>query len=154
MSARVSSGLDSKQDYGTPWPFIRAVEARWGALTLDLAAREDNAKAPAYITPEQDSLTSVWVPFGRQWLNPPFARITPWAAKCAASELLADARRFLLVPASVGSNWFASHVHRKALVLGLNGPRLQFEGSPDPYPKDLMLVCYGESPGFDVWRWR
>jgi hypothetical protein len=26
MSARVSSGSDSKQDYGTPWPFIEAVE--------------------------------------------------------------------------------------------------------------------------------
>lgn len=119
MSARVSSGSDSKQDYGTPWPFIEAVERRFGPLAIDLAATATNKRAPLYYGPEQDSLSDAC-----EW------------------------------PASIGSNWFAEHVHRRALVLGLNGPRLKFEGSPDPYPKDLMLVCYGESPGFDVWRWR
>jgi hypothetical protein len=46
----------SKQDYGTPWELIRAIEARWGKLTIDLAARADNAKAPLFITPEENSL--------------------------------------------------------------------------------------------------
>ena len=106
------------------------------------------------------------------WLNPPFADIAPWVEKCAASAWwesekskrgpgAADGRRiFLLVPAAVGSNWFSMHVHKKALVLVLNG-RITFDGCPpnpktgkvDPYPKDCMLCVYGAKPGFDIWRW-
>jgi hypothetical protein len=46
----------SKQDYGTPWPLIRAIEQRWGNLTIDLAATRENAKCGVFITPEEDSL--------------------------------------------------------------------------------------------------
>lgn len=58
----------------------------------------------------------------------------------------------LLVPASVGSRWFAEHVHGWARVLALSG-RLSFDGIA-PFPKDLILAVYGEPPGFDVWDWR
>ena len=156
----------SKQDYGTPWEFIRAVEARWGKLYVDLAARADNAKAAEYITPKQDSLSVDWAWFAhaQAWLNPPFAKIGNWAAKCAqvAPEFRqAGGRIFLLTPASIDTDWFAEHVHGKALVLGLR-PRMIFDGTPinpktgkrDPYPKGLMLSVYGERPGFDTWRWK
>src|SRR2546428_14111343 len=76
----------SKQDYGTPWPLIRAIEARWGNLTIDLAARADNAKAPIFITPEENSLTQDWnnrIGNGLGFLNPEFDDIDPWAAQCA-----------------------------------------------------------------------
>lgn len=149
----------SKQDYGTPWAFIRAVEKRWGPLAIDLAARADNAKAPRFITPEADSLSSrnPWSPWCREiaWLNPEFADIAPWAAKCAANAEVYRAgggRIIMLTPASIGSEWFEAHVHRKAMVIGLR-PRLTFEGTSDPYPKDLMLSIFGEAPGFDTWRW-
>lgn len=151
----------SRQDYGTPADFIAAVERRFGPLAIDLAAREDNKKAPLCLTPEVDSLASDWTRFGDRncWLNPPFADIAPWAAKCAltASAMRKNGGRILfLVPASVGANWFADHVHEKALVLVLTG-RLSFDGIA-PYPKDCMLCAFGGEgltmSGFDVWRWR
>lgn len=155
----------SKQDYGTPPDFIQAVERRFGALAVDLAARQDNKKAPRCVTPEDDSLSVNWgIIFGRLncWLNPPFADIEPWAAKCAHhAPMFAErgGRILFLVPASVGANWYADHVHNKALVLGLQG-RLCFDGK-DPYPKDCILAVFGRGEpgfenrvGFDVWRWR
>ncbi len=150
----------SKQDYGTPWELIRAVEKRFGTLNVDLAARADNAKAPSFLGPESDSLAVPWAAYFEvrptlAWLNPPFADIDPWAAKCLRETVGRSALRvILLTPASVGANWFSEHVHGRALVLALNG-RITFEGTKDPYPKDCMLSCFGfGSAGFDVWRWR
>lgn len=145
----------SKQDYGTPWDVIRAIERDFGTIDVDLAARADNAKAPVFITPEEDSLSVPWAArfsgkFG--FLNPEYADIAPWAAKCAIES--AGMRIGLLVPASIGSNWFRDHVHGKAAVLGV-APRITFEGCADPYPKDIILALYGfGNVGFDLWRWK
>jgi phage N-6-adenine-methyltransferase len=143
----------SKQDYETPPELIQAVELRFGKLHVDLAARADNAKAARYITPEQDSLSVDWGAefFNRRaWLNPEFADIAPWAKKCSTTRGL---HIFMLTPASVGANWFAEHVHGKALVLALS-PRITFVGASDPYPKDCIISIFGFGvAGFDVWRW-
>lgn len=144
----------SKQDYGTPAAFLREVELRWGNLTLDLACTQTNRVAPVGL--DGDSLGSHWPTHDvRLWLNPPFTRIGDWAAKCAEWVLGATggSRLFLLTPASVGTEWFADHVHGKAMVYGLR-PRLTFVGCKDPYPKDLILSVYGDGPGFGLWRWR
>ena len=61
-------------------------------------------------------------------------------------------RIYFLVPAAVGSNWFRGYVHKKALVLFLNG-RLSFDGKA-PYPKDCLLAVYGVKAGYDVWKWK
>lgn len=148
----------SKQDYGTPRAFIRACEARWGHFAVDLAATQDNAKASRFIPPEEDSLAVPWAAYFRHapvlaWLNPPFGAIERWAAKCAEETRDSTLRIVMLTPASIGTQWFAEHVHGKALVLGIR-PRLTFEGTTDPYPKDLMLSLFGfGETGFDVWRW-
>lgn len=149
---------ESRQDYATPWEFIRAVEARYGRLDVDLAARIDNARAPRFVTPKEDSLAVPWAErfagmFG--WLNPEFADIDPWASKCRVETSTPGGLQVaLLTPASVGSNWFAEHVHGHALVLALS-PRITFEGERDPYPKDCILSLFGfGQAGFDVWRWK
>ena len=149
----------SKQDYGTPWEFIRAVEKRFGPLVADLACTTENAKAPKgyYYDRGVDSLHEPWAeefPDGNLWLNPPFANIDAWAEKCATEMMKRSGAIFLLTPASIGTDWFATHVHRKAVVFGLS-LRLTFEGTSDPYPKDLMLsvFTFGIS-GFDTWRWK
>lgn len=147
----------SKQDYGTPWEFIEAVELRFGDITHDLAASSGNAKAETWYGEAEDSLSLPWSlahPHGNLWLNPPFANIAPWAEKCFQESAARGGLILFLTPASIGSNWFAEHVHRKAFVLGL-APRLTFEGTPDPYPKDLMLSVFGAGlNGFDTWRWK
>lgn len=148
----------SKQDYGTPWAFVRAVEARFGPIAVDLAASAGNAKAPIFFSEEQNSLSIPWAvethcKGANLWLNPPFADIAPWAAKCAHESVRRHGLIFLLTPASIGCNWFAEHVRGKAIVLGIS-PRLTFEGTNDPYPKDLMLSVFGYGLyGFDTWRW-
>ncbi len=153
----------SEQTVCTPREFLDAVERRFGSLCWDLAANKENSVVPGrYYGPDHESEVSrdalvpglSWV-FGSQlsWLNPPFNRIADFSAK-AEYESGFGARIAMLVPASVGSNWFAEHVHGKAYVLALS-PRLTFSGHAHPYPKDLMLCVYGMGMrGFDVWRWR
>ena len=164
----------TKQDYGTPRAFLDAVEMRFGPIAVDLAAHAGNAKAHYYLGPDhpaehmRDSLTVPWSELkGNLWLNPPFKRFDPWAAKCAREA--ADRRELgvggwilFLCLASVGSTWFRKHVLGKAFVMPLE-PRLTFDGMPpnpktgkiDPYPKDLMLCAYGYGVhGFEPWRWR
>lgn len=147
----------SNQVVATPWEFIRAVEHRFGAFDVDLAALADNAKAPAFITPEQNSLKQPWAklyPGKLGWLNPEFEDIGAWAAKCRAETSPYNGFRvIMLTPASVGAEWFAQHIHGKAKVLAV-APRITFVGEEQPYPKDCILSLYGfNRTGFDVWRW-
>jgi len=153
MSTPTQKPGRSKQDYATPRAFIDAVVRRFGPLAVDLAATRENVVTPYYYSAADNSLLQDWTILrGNLWLNPPFADIGPWARKCAESRDPDCVRRILLlVPASVGSEWFAQWVHRHALVIGIR-PRLSFDGI-NPYPKDCILCVYGETPGFDTWRW-
>lgn len=48
---RVSSGTDSRQDFGTPAEYLRAVEKRFGPIVFDLAAHAGNHKHERYFAP-------------------------------------------------------------------------------------------------------
>lgn len=50
---RVTTGEDSKQDYGTPWDLIGSVEKRFGEVVFDLAAHAGNTKHERYFTPTE-----------------------------------------------------------------------------------------------------
>lgn len=150
----------SRQDYATPAAFIEAVERRFGQLDWDLAAHAENSKCgPRFFgqgsTHNEDSLAVPWssvLSTGKLWLNPPFARIEPWAKKCAEESTKRLGLILMLTPASVGANWFQEHVLGKAFVLALS-PRLSFDGVA-PFPKDCSLAVYGYGlHGFDTWRW-
>jgi phage N-6-adenine-methyltransferase len=144
----------SKQNYATPPEFLAAVVGRFGPLSFDLAADAENTKVPAphYFTEAQDSLRQHWhLIGGLLWLNPPFGNIAPWARKCRA-EAEKGARIAFLVPASVGSNWYRDNIHDRHRVIFLNG-RIVFDGK-NGFPKDCMLVLFGDEPGFEVWSWK
>lgn len=146
----------SKQDYATPRDFLSAVENRFGFIHFDLAASKKNARVGRFYSKKDDSLVQDWARTdGRHhFLNPEFANIDPWAAKCAETNYEGtDKILSFLTPASVGADWFRDYVHGKALVLALNG-RLCFDGI-DLYPKDCMLSVFGLGvTGFEVWDWR
>jgi phage N-6-adenine-methyltransferase len=152
----------SKQDYSTPANFLRAVENRFGKIALDLAAHQSNHVVPRYYGSGglyPDSLTAEWPLSNNLWLNPPFTNITPWARKCYESIMRPSSAACILflVPASVGSNWFADWVHDKAYVLALKG-RLCFDKLHPSwgFPKDCMLCVYASYyvPTFSVWDWK
>ncbi len=148
----------SEQVVQTDPLLMRAVERRFGALHVDLAATMANTQAAVFISKEQDSLRQPWAtlyPRGRMWLNPEFNNIGEWAWKCAREcvHLKRGGNIFLLTPASIGANWFRDYVAPHARVIALNG-RLTFVGHKQPYPKDCMLSVYGMTPGFEVWDWR
>lgn len=147
----------SKQDYATPKDFIDAVTGCFGPIAFDLAADATNTKAARYYDKERNSLKQSWHKLsGNLWLNPEFGDIAPWARKCAAEKplLKPESQILLLVPASVDSEWWASFVHRKALVLFLR-PRLSFDGL-NPYPKATALCVYNPlvRVGYKLWRWK
>jgi phage N-6-adenine-methyltransferase len=152
----------SRQDYGTPMPFLDAVEQRFGTIAWDLAATDENRVSVDYFGPGsregENALVEPWHTIapaanGLLWLNPPFADLAPWAAKCAA-EQAKGARIVMLAPAAVGSVWYAQHVEPNAYVFAVR-PRLTFVGETAPYPKDL-IACYFAPErlrGFESWRW-
>lgn len=157
----------SKQNYATPPYFVAAV-AKWlgiEAFDFDYAADKRNAKADRFWTKKDDSLKKTayewWRanPYGWGWLNPPFDDIGKWAERCHTVRVRYGAKTAMLVPASVGSNWYRDYVHGKAFVLFLNG-RIDFIPG-EPYPKDCMLVLYGYQGAHNcirtdniVWTWR
>lgn len=137
----------SEQTVCTPPEFLAAIVRRFRAdFTWDLAALAINSVAPNFITPEQNSLITDW-PSGSQdlWLNPPYSNIEPWVKKCNehCAGLAWGGRIFVLVPASIGSNWWRNHVWQCARQWILR-PRLTFVGHGNPYPKDLALLIYNK----------
>lgn len=151
----------SKQDYCTPPAFLRAVKRRLGIQNFlcDFAADESNTVAPLFYDIEHDALAQpAWEQYtegGWGWLNPPFADIEPWAAKCKETYI-AGGSIALLVPLS-SANWCRDFVYLHAYILALNG-RLAFipEQPRWLYPKDCMLCLFAPliMPGFEVWNWR
>jgi phage N-6-adenine-methyltransferase len=145
----------SKQDYATPAKFIDAVKRKFGVdeFTYDLAASQENTKARFFYCEEEDSLKQDWSKIdGDCFLNPPYSQIGPWAEKCAKTVSDIQRRIFFLVPAAVGSNWFAKYVDGRAAVYLLNG-RISFDGL-HPFPKDNLLAVYGPTPRYEVWSWK
>lgn len=162
----------------TPWKFIRPVDEKFGPLEWDLAASIGNEKAKFFLTEADNSLAynwhMLWTPDEEKrkalcWLNPPFANITPWARKCA-EECQLGARILLLVPASVGANWYWDWVVPHADVYSVG--RMVFDDCYDKagklittvYPKDLILCEYdwprtgsGKNANDGIvkrWRWQ
>lgn len=169
----VSLSSRSKQDSATPADFIRAVENCFGKLSFDLAASFYNTKHPSYFAKEGscdpsalgfDSLKQDWAALSHLvapntilFLNPEFKIATPWVKKCheTTPNLVNGVKIGLLIPASVGSNWYRDFVWQKSFTNYLNG-RLTFEEDEHPYPKDLMFCLFGANlvNGVGIWEWR
>ena len=171
----------SEQVVCTPDNFLAAVKQRLGIqqFTWDLAAtRKNSVCGPEWCYTEQDNaLVQPWnllrnvitrEPDGdhgdilrttteRQWnwCNPPFSNLRAWVFKAWRESEDFGACTAMLVPASVGANWWKDYVEGKAYVTFLNG-RLTFKGHDKPYPKDMALLLYAPylQGGSCVWRWK
>lgn len=163
MSMPLQKPGKSRQDYQTPKELVDAVCKRLNInhFTIDLAASDHNTQCDFFFTEEDDALSSVraW-DYGNEpsvrgwaWLNPPYSNIEDWV--CKASKEAKRAQIVMLVPSSVGSNWWRDWVEPYAYVVHLNG-RLTFVGETTPYPKDCSLLLYTpfRFRGTEVWDWR
>lgn len=120
---------------------------------MDLAADSTNTAALKFYSIEEDSLSQDWTslpPREWAWCNPPFSHIQPWVKKAYESKQ----RIVMLLPASVGANWWRDWVHNKARILCLNG-RITFGGCTQSYPKDCVLLQYAPYiiPAYKIWSW-
>lgn len=122
-------------------------------FTLDAAASPENTQAEHFYTEADNGLVSPWISW--TWCNPPYSNITPWVDKALWESSTKGINSILLVPASVGSNWWYWYVHNFAHVYFLNG-RITFEGAKDPYPKDCALLMYTPyvKGGYETWSWK
>jgi DNA N-6-adenine-methyltransferase (Dam) len=165
MSARISSGKDSRQDYATPPEFIAAVERKFGPIQFDLAAHAGNAKHARYFAPITDpqaygvdAFAHQWFALSRQfpdgplWLNCEFNAAAHWAKRCAF-EATFGANILLLTPVAI-TNWFYDYIVERADVYLLKG-RLCFDGK-SPFPKDCMLSHFHPhaTGAITVWDWK
>lgn len=153
----------SEQVVCTPRAFLDAVERRFGKIGFDLAATKENnvtGDDDSFFGPgstlANDALTVDWSQLGGDlcWCNPEYGMIkgSRGFAHKARIEAACGVRIVMLIPAAVATNWFADEIHGHALVIPIR-PRLTFVGHKDPFPKDLMLVCYNlGSPGFEPWN--
>lgn len=149
---------NSKQNYGTPPELLQAIKHRLHIdnFELDVAADSENAVALEYFDEAFNALRPGvnWNKEGWTWCNPPYANIEPWVIK-AYQETSKGAQTVMLIPASVGSNWWKEWVNPYAYIVYLNG-RITFVGAKDPYPKDCALLFYTPwgFKGSEVWNWR
>lgn len=174
MSGPSINRAESSGDIWTPWAFIEAIEATFGSVRVDLAASgPESAKADVYIPPSVDSLTQDWYydyyrkhsRNGLMYLNPPYSNIAPWVKKCAETyKHNEQVEIMLLVPASIGTNWFWDYVWDYSTVYSVG--RMVFDNCFDRktgqlvstvYPKDLILCHYTNTTPSRVlqrWPWR
>ena len=152
----------SKQDWQTPPELLKAIRKRLHIenFILDVAASNENAVCDFYLTEEDDALSSVrsWIntdyPKDWVWCNPPYNNIPDWVYK-AVNESSIGAHIAMLIPSSVGSNWWRDWVEPYAYILHLNG-RIKFVGAKDYYPKDCSLLLYTPMrlTGSQIWNWK
>lgn len=137
-----------RQDWGTPPEFLDYLlkEFNWKPH-LDVCAAEHNAKAPAYFTIEDDSLTRDW--YGHVWINPPFGKELPkFMEKCEEEYRWNPEVRSIvaLVPARTDTVW-AQRAMANATNVWLIKGRFNFrfdaavKGANAPFPS--MLIVWG-----------
>lgn len=112
MAATVFSSRS--EEYHTPLEILEASREVLGGFDLDPAScqqAQENVKAGAFYTKEQDGLSLPW--FGRVWLNPPYGKTAARSNQDLWSERLIGEYRagrvteaILLVKAALGYVWF------------------------------------------------
>lgn len=158
---------NSPQGYRTPPELLAAVEKRFGKITFDLACTSADCVAEYgfMIDTGFDAFVEPWcraIGDGLGWCNPPWKDAGRYARLAAES----GCRVLLNTQLAPDANWYAEHVHGKALVLALNPrvPYLNPDGTPacvDKRGKALginrpaMIAAYGFGVvGFEPWRWQ
>jgi phage N-6-adenine-methyltransferase len=117
-----------KQDWSTPSHLVKHWVAEY-QLNTDLCAEAYNTRLPNFISPEQNSLGSLWAAPIRGFCNPPFEDIGTWM-KHAMSSCAAGGFSFFLVPANPDTRWF--HMYAKHAQVDFFRGRINFVDRTPP----------------------
>lgn len=116
----------------------------------DLAASKYNHKCDCYYTKEDDALSKDWHKInGWSWCNPPYGRSLPKWIKKASIESEKGAKIVMLVPASVGTNYWFKYVWNKNVSITFINGRVKFllDGKEQGSPAfDSALLIFSNSP--------
>jgi len=164
----------SRQDWRTPPEILElAVKLRGAPLDLDVACSPGNQVCVPWISEDDyslfysppggpydpgDALKLPWFA-DHAWCNPPFKKIMPWVQRAIHEVTTLHARMVtMLLPASVGSKWFAL-AHQRGEIL-LCSPRVQYwhqdeQGGNVRGESALVLFGTGAVPGkIDLLKWK
>ena len=133
-----------KMDGCTPQQFFDDLNAEF-SFVADVAATEENKKAPICYTPENDGLKNSWQFGGAVFCNPPYGKeIGKWVKK-AYEEACKGATVVLLIPARTDTGYFHDYIYGKAEIRFVRG-RIKFADQNGiakfnaPFPS--MVVIY------------
>ena len=151
------------QDWATPQYFVDLVEKKMNKkFDLDCCAYDHTAKAPKWLTEEDDALSKDWI--GNVWMNPPYGQAIPtWLNYAYEQSQKNNSTIVCLVPARTDTVWFHEAAARGNLTL-LKG-RIAFERA---HGKDTehksgafgsMLIIFSKDkkymPGkISRWEWK
>lgn len=139
MAVHYSSATD---EWETPQDLFDLLDSEF-SFDLDVCALPENAKCPAYFSPEDDGLAQGWR--GTCWMNPPYGdEIKKWISK-AYQSAKSGCTAVCLVPARVDTGWWWNHcIHGE--VRFLRG-RLKFGGEGNaPFPSAVIIFRPGVLP--------
>lgn len=145
--------LPSQTDvWATPAGLFTRIEKEFGPFDLDPAADATNAKAPRFITEEENAILTPWEEWGcgRIYINPPYSNIAPWVEK-AVKAAKAGGLVVMLLPANRSEQpWFHRHVWDEATNDWRPGVEVRFirgrvkfgDGESPAAPFPSMLVIF------------
>lgn len=125
MSLAPQTYKSRKQDYGTPFPLFRKLNAEFD-FTLDPCTTDDNPLGtPIFYTPKEDGLRQSWLN-ERVFCNPPYRDVAKWVKKAYYSEAELVV---LLTHSATDAGWFHKYLYKKANVeIRFLRGRLKFRG--------------------------
>lgn len=142
-----------KDDWATPWKFVRGVESWFGAFSLDVCAEPNTTKAPWFYTEADNGLVQRWD--GRWWCNPPWGRghIEAWVARAIEAIVDPDSRGCMLLPHK-SEQPFWRHIEEHAdTILEVEG-RQRFVGAESGITTPTVLVVWDRDMGLQPRRGR
>lgn len=128
-------------------------DASGRTLALDPCTLPTNpTRAQRVFTVADDGLAQSWAcgPGGFVYVNPPYADLQPWLAKCQ-TEASYDTPIYALVPWRGHRQWFAAAVQSASSVTHL--APFPFVGSTSAFPAPLCIITWHLPPVRSLTMW-
>jgi site-specific DNA-methyltransferase (adenine-specific) len=141
-----TSPVKENNEWATPQWFFDYFNSIYD-FKVDLAATDRNTKCGIYLTKAQNSLNQDWSQYkGWLWCNPPYGRQLPQWVEKAYIEMKKGAKICMLIPASVGTNYWAKYIINKVPFIWFIEGRIRFVDPlsqiTDPPKYDSALIVF------------